>query len=393
MDRFQALTAFARVVETGSFARAAERLGVSVSSVSRLVADLEAHLDVRLLNRTTRRLSLTESGQAFFERCVQLLADLEEAEVAVTAASIVPRGTLRLTCSATFGARHLAPAIAAFAARHPQMRFDVELSERVVDLVEEGFDLAVRVGETGSQNLVGRRIGTTRLVCCAAPSYLARHGEPLEPGDLTRHTCLTYEYAANRNVWSFRDGKGAERQIRIEGPVHASNGRFNVALAAELCDGWLPLFFSPKDDGWYRARLAEGFAASGDPTKSLRFEVASMLTIIPGDDVEQCADLMRPFVALYAGGMGAKDVNFHFDVFARMGWEEVATKVQALYLEGRKQEAAALIPVEMVEDIALIGPVDKIRDDVARWKETCLTTVLLNGQAGQLAMLADLING
>ena len=173
MDRFHALTAFARVVETGSFARAAERLGVSVSSVSRLVADLEAHLDARLLNRTTRRLSLTESGQAFFERCVQLLADLEEAEVAVTSASIVPRGTLRLTCSATFGARHLAPAIAAFAARHPQMRFDVELSERTVDLVEEGFDLAVRVGETGSQNLVGRRIGATRLVCCAAPSYLA----------------------------------------------------------------------------------------------------------------------------------------------------------------------------------------------------------------------------
>jgi len=113
------------------------------------------------------------------------------------------------------------------------MRFDVELSERVVDLVEEGFDLAVRVGETGSQNLVGRRIGTTRLVCCAAPSYLARHGEPQEPEDLTRHACLTYEYAPNRNVRSFRDGKGALRQIRIEGPIHANNGRFNEALAAE----------------------------------------------------------------------------------------------------------------------------------------------------------------
>jgi alkanesulfonate monooxygenase SsuD/methylene tetrahydromethanopterin reductase-like flavin-dependent oxidoreductase (luciferase family) len=166
-----------------------------------------------------------------------------------------------------------------------------------------------------------------------------------------------------------------------------------VALAAEICDGWLPLFFSPKEDAWYRARLAEGFAASGDPSKAERFEVASMLTVIPGDDVEQCADLMRPFVALYAGGMGAKDANFHFDVFARMGWEEVATKVQELYLEGRKQEAAALIPVEMVEDVALIGPIDKIRDDLARWKETCLTTVLLSGQANQLAMLADLING
>jgi DNA-binding transcriptional LysR family regulator len=168
MDRFHAITAFVRVVEAGSFARAADRMGVSVSAVSRQIAELEAHLDVRLLNRTTRRLSLTESGQAFFDRCVQLLADLEEAEVAVTSASTVPRGTLRLTSSATFGSRHLAPAIAAFATRHPQMRFDVELSERIVDIVEEGFDLAVRIGATGSQNLVARRIGATRILCCAA---------------------------------------------------------------------------------------------------------------------------------------------------------------------------------------------------------------------------------
>jgi DNA-binding transcriptional LysR family regulator len=233
MDRFQALTAFARVVETGSFARAAERLDVSVSSVSRLVADLEAHLDARLLNRTTRRLSLTESGQAFFERCVQLLADLEEAEVAVSSASIVPRGTLRLTCSATFATRHLAPAIAAFAARYPQIRFDVELSERVVDIVEEGFDLAVRVGATGSQNLVGRLIGTTQIVCCAAPSYLARYGEPKEPEDLARHVCLTYEYSPTRNVWTFRDKDGREREVRIAGSLNANNGHFNEALAAE----------------------------------------------------------------------------------------------------------------------------------------------------------------
>ena len=233
MDRFQALTAFARVVETGSFARAAERLGVSVSSVSRQVSDLEAHLSARLLNRTTRRISLTEAGQAFYERCVQLLADLEEAEGAMSAASIVPRGTLRLTSSATFGTRHLAPAIAAFAAQHAQMRFDVELSERVVDLVDEGFDLAVRVGATGSQNLVGRRIGATRLVCCAAPSYLARHGEPRKPEDLATHACLTYEYTPNRNVWHFRDRQGRERDVRIAGPVHANNGRFLEALAAE----------------------------------------------------------------------------------------------------------------------------------------------------------------
>jgi DNA-binding transcriptional LysR family regulator len=233
MDRFQALTAFARVVETGSFARAAERLGVSVSAVSRQVSELEAHLGVRLLNRTTRRLSLTESGQSFFDRCVQLLADLEEAEVAVTSASVVPRGTLRLTSSATFGARHLAPAIAAFTARYPQVRFDVELSERVVDIVEEGFDVALRIGTPGSQNLVARRIGASRILCCASPAYLARHGEPHAPEDLAKHACLSYEYLPNRNVWAFRDPAGGERSVRIDGPVHANNGRFLVALATE----------------------------------------------------------------------------------------------------------------------------------------------------------------
>lgn len=233
MDRFHAITAFVRVVEAGSFARAAERLGVSVSAVSRQLAELEAHLAVRLLNRTTRRLSLTEGGQAFYERSVQLLADLDEAEVAVTSASIVPRGTLRLTCSATFGARHLAPAVAAFTSRYPQMRFDAELSERIVDLVEEGFDLAVRVGATGSQNLVARKIGSSRIVCCAAPSYLELHGEPREPEDLATHACMTYEYLPTRNVWSFRDPRGGERSVRIAGPVHANNGRFLEALAAE----------------------------------------------------------------------------------------------------------------------------------------------------------------
>ena len=188
--------------------------------------------------------------------------------------------------------------------------------------------------------------------------------------------------------------KATVHPLRTEIPIYlGAEGPKNVSLAAEICNGWLPLFFSPKDDGWYRERLRIGFEASGEAAKADRFEVASMLTIIPGDDVEKCADMMRPMVALYAGGMGAKDANFHFDVFARMGWEEVALKVQALYLEGKKQEAAASIPLAMVEDIALVGPVDKIRDDLARWKQTCLTTVLLNGRADQLEMLAELING
>jgi len=233
MDRFHAISAFVKVVETGSFARAAARLDVSVSSVSRQVADLEAHLDARLLNRTTRRLSLTEGGRAFHERCVQLLADLEEAEQSANLGTIEPRGTLRLTAAITFGSRHLAPALAEFVARYPAMRFDIELSDRASDLVEEGFDVAVRIGEIGSQNLVGRRVGATRLVCCAAPSYLERHGKPRTPEDLAGHACLTYEYSVQRNVWPFRDRQGRERNVRVAGAVHSNNGRFLEALAVE----------------------------------------------------------------------------------------------------------------------------------------------------------------
>lgn len=181
---------------------------------------------------------------------------------------------------------------------------------------------------------------------------------------------------------------------RNEIPIYlGAEGPKNVSLAAEICDGWLPLFFSPKEDAWYRERLRVGFEAAGEPDKADRFEVAATLMLVPGDDAEQCADMIRPFVALYAGGMGAKDANFHFDVFDRMGWGHVATQVQQLYLEGKKAEAAAAIPLEMVEDVALVGPPEKIRDEMAKWRETCLTTVLVSGQAHQLEGLATLING
>jgi DNA-binding transcriptional LysR family regulator len=232
LDRLQSLAVFAKVVEQGSFVRAAQRLDLSTSAVSRHVADLEAHLNVRLLNRTTRKLSLTESGQAFHERAVQLLSDLEEAEAAVAASALVPRGTLKLTCAITFGERHLAPAIAAFGDKHPQLRFDVELSDRMVDLVEEGFDLGIRIGASPSQALIARRIGQTQPVCCASPAYLARHGTPQVPQDLTRHRCLTYSYLSVRDVWRFRDAARVEYTVRIAGPVNANNGRFLATLGA-----------------------------------------------------------------------------------------------------------------------------------------------------------------
>lgn len=233
MDRFQAIAAFVKVVEAGSFAGAAERLDVSVSSVSRLVADLEAHLGTRLLNRTTRRLSLTESGRTFHEHGVQLLADLDEAEAAAGAEAVVPRGTLRITCGTGFGNAHLAGAVAAFMARYPQVRFDVELSDRMSDLVDEGFDAAVRIGGSPASNLVGRRIGTTALVCCASPSYLARHGEPRTPEDLVHHPCLLYQYASQRDVWTFAGPGGETRRVRVSGPVFADNGSFLAAMACE----------------------------------------------------------------------------------------------------------------------------------------------------------------
>ena len=231
MDRLTAMQVFAQVVETGSFAGAAERLNLSTSAASRHVADLEAHLHARLLNRTTRRVSLTETGRAYYERCVQLLGELQEAEQEAARAAVVPRGTIKLTTSAVFGTRHVAPAIAAFLAEHAEVRFDVSLSERVVDLVEEGFDLAIRIGAAGGQNLVARKLGETRLVPCAAPAYLAARGAPRTPEDLAGHNCFTYEYVTQRGVWRFRDPSGKVRPVRVSGNLHSNSGDF-VAEAA-----------------------------------------------------------------------------------------------------------------------------------------------------------------
>jgi DNA-binding transcriptional LysR family regulator len=232
MDRFAAMQVFAQVVESGSFAKAADRLSLSTSAASRHVAELESRLQTRLLNRTTRRVSLTESGRAYYERCVQLLGDLEEAEQEAGSAAVVARGTIKMTTSGVFGPRHVAPAVAAFLAEHPQVRFDVSLSERVVDLVEEGFDLGIRIGTAGSENLVARKLGETRIVPCAAPSYLAARGAPKVPEDLATHNCFTYEYVTPRNLWRFRGPGGEERAVRVSGNLHSNNGDFAAEAAA-----------------------------------------------------------------------------------------------------------------------------------------------------------------
>ncbi len=231
LDRLLAMTVFVKVVEQGSFVRAAERMNMSTSAVSRHVAELETHLTTRLLNRTTRRISLTESGQAYFERALHLLADLEEAEAVVSSSTVAPRGTIRLTCSTSFGVPHLAPAIGAFQALHPEVRFDISASNRFVDLVEEGLDLAIRIGDLGNPNLIARKIGSMRLLACASPSYLKRNGTPKRPDDLTAHNCFTYEYAPVKNLWHFLDQKQKEIGVKIDGSVHANNGEMLAAIA------------------------------------------------------------------------------------------------------------------------------------------------------------------
>jgi len=223
---------FTQVVESGSFSGAAAKLGLSTTATSRHVADLETHLQTRLLNRTTRRVSLTESGRAFHERCVQLLADLDDAEQEAQQAARVPRGTIRLTTSVNFGVRHLAPAIADFLAKHGEVRFDLSLADRIVDLVEEGFDLAIRIGAPGSGNVVARKLGETRLVPCASPAYLARRGAPATPEDLAHHNCFTYEYVSPRNVWRFKDVSGKQMEVRVSGNLHSNNGDVLAEVAA-----------------------------------------------------------------------------------------------------------------------------------------------------------------
>lgn len=215
-----------------SFVRAAERLGLSTTAVSRLVAELEGNLQARLLQRTTRRISVTDTGRTFYERCVQILADLDEAEREAAREAAEPRGTIRLTTSVNFGTHQVTPAIASFLARHSQVKFDVSLSDRIVDIVEEGFDLAIRIGGTGGQNLVARKLGEARLVTCASPDYIARHGAPATPEDLARHNCLTYEYAL-RDAWTFRDAAGRERSVRVAGSLNSNNGDLNAAAAVQ----------------------------------------------------------------------------------------------------------------------------------------------------------------
>jgi DNA-binding transcriptional LysR family regulator len=234
MDRLTGMAVFARVVEAASFTAAARQLGISKSAVSKAVAALEDRLGARLLNRTTRRLAMTEVGQAFYERCARVVAEAEEAELVVTRLQVAPRGTLRVNAPVSFGMRHLGPVLGEFMVRHPELEVDIDLSDRFVDLIEEGYDVAVRITRLADSSLIARRIADNRMIVCAAPAYWARHGRPGRPGDLAAHDCLIYSYGATRGEWAFLvDGRAI--RVRVSGRLQANNGDLHLAAALNGC--------------------------------------------------------------------------------------------------------------------------------------------------------------
>ena len=190
--------------------------------------------------------------------------------------------------------------------------------------------------------------------------------------------------------------KSITHPLRADLPILlGAEGPKNVALAAEIADGWLPIFLSPELDVHYRECLAEGFARPGARHTSLdTFEIPNMVNIVVDDDVERAADAVRMFLGFYIGGMGAKEVNFHANLFARMGYGDEVEEIQDLFLAGRKDEAIKRVPLALVEDVAMVGPLDKVREELdEKWRKTCMTTLLVNGDPNHLRLVADLVRG
>jgi len=247
MDTLISMKVFTTVAAAGSFTEAADRLDMSRAMVSKYVSSLEDHLGTRLLNRTTRRLSLTESGSAYFERCLQIISDVQEAEQEAGNLTSTPRGTLKISMPFAYGLHRLGPLVADYAALHSEVKLDISLSDRYVDLIEEGFDLAVRIGVLPESRLIARKLGVARSVVCASPEYLRQRGSPASPADLAHHACLGYSYTNSGNEWHLKKD-GVEKVIHIAGTIKANNGDM-LRLAALNGAGLIlqPLFIVDED--------------------------------------------------------------------------------------------------------------------------------------------------
>ncbi|MGE5548659.1 MAG: LysR family transcriptional regulator [Solirubrobacterales bacterium] len=248
MDRLAAMEAFVRVAEARSFSEAARRLRSSKSVVSRQVSALEAELGARLFHRTTRSMTLTEAGQGYYERCARILADIDEANQSVSQLQAAPRGKLRVNAPMSFGFLHLAPAIPDFLARYPDVDVDMTMNDRFVDLVDEGFDVAVRIARLADSSLVARKLAPMRRAVCASPDYLDAHGVPQSPEDLAAHDCLCYSNVALSDEWRFVTPDGKPWPVAVRGRLRTNNGD---ALRAAALKGvglaYLPTFLVGND--------------------------------------------------------------------------------------------------------------------------------------------------
>ena len=232
MDRFAAIQAFVRVAETKSFSEAARRMRLSKSVVSRQISALEAELGARLFHRTTRSLTLTEVGMGYFDRVSRVLDDLEQADLSVCRLQEAPRGRLKVSAPMSFGHLHLAQAIPDFLVRCPEVEVDLSMSDRFVDLVEEGYDVAVRIGRLGDSSLIARRVASIRMAVCASPDYWRRKGVPEVPADLAGHDCLIYSLMPTPDSWRLLSSNGTPVQVEVTGRLSANNG--DVLRAAAL---------------------------------------------------------------------------------------------------------------------------------------------------------------
>ncbi len=248
MDRLAAIEAFVQVAETASFSEAARRLRTSKSVVSRQVSALETELGARLIHRTTRSLTLTEAGQGYLGRVGQILADLAEANLAVTQLQAAPRGTLRVNAPMSFGFLHLAPALPDFQARYPEVALDVSMNDRFVDLVDEGFDVAVRIAALQDSSLIARRLAAIQLAVCASPDYLKAHGTPCVPQDLHAHTCIVNSNIASAYEWKFVDAQGKPLVVKVNSKIAINNGdAMRVAALGGVGLTVLPTFIVGRD--------------------------------------------------------------------------------------------------------------------------------------------------
>ena len=241
MDRLQAMTTFVQIVDKGSLTAAADALDTSLPSVVRTLASLERHLGVRLLNRTTRRIHLTDEGAQFLERCRTILSELQEAEAALTSRQIEPQGRLKITAPVVFGRCYVTPIVNEFVRRYPNVSVDLLLVDRFTNLVEEGLDVAVRVGQLRDSSLVAIPVGQARRVICASPDYLRRHGTPRVPQDVAKHRCVRYTGLAARDEWGLQVGR---RIVTIPITSVISCNQIDSALDACINGVGLGMFFS-----------------------------------------------------------------------------------------------------------------------------------------------------